>query len=214
MLELGLKFTAAYWMGSLMGGLILGRLKGGVDLRTLGSGNVGGTNALRTQGAVFALGVLIIDVGKGVAAVAWLPDVAMPAFAADATLDASLVRHACGIGVVLGHVYPVWSGFRGGKGGATAAGVLCYLAPELAVWIIGLWLATIFVTGYVGLATMTAAVGAAAVIGGTRLPEQHGFFVFALLVAALIVYAHRGNIRRMLDGTETRMGRFFGLGKR
>lgn len=213
MLELGLKFTAAYWLGSLMGGLIVGWLKGGVDLRARGSGNVGGTNALRTQGAAFALGVMIVDVGKGVLAVAWLPELAVPGLAGEA-VPPSLVRHACGLGAVLGHVYPVWFGFRGGKGGATAAGVLCYLAPGLAVWIIGLWLAIIFFTGYVGLATMTAAVGAAAVVAATRLPEQHGFFVFAVLVAALIVYTHRGNLARMRAGTESRMVRYFGFGSR
>lgn len=212
MLELGLKLTAAFWLGSIMGGLVLGRLKGGVDLRGAGSGNVGGTNALRTQGALFALGVMIIDVGKGVVAVAWLPGLAVPAVSAAPALDESLVRHACGLGAVLGHMFPVWHGFRGGKGGATAAGVLCALAPSLGVVIIALWIAVIFVTGFVGLATITAAVGAAA-FAATRLPEQHGFFVFASLVAALIVYAHRANIARMLDGTESRMKRFFGLGR-
>lgn len=213
MLELGLKFTAAYWLGSIMGGLLLGRLKGGVDIRAMGSGNVGGTNALRTQGALFALGVMIVDVGKGVVAVAWLPELALPGLAPDAGPVPALVRYACGVGAVLGHVFPVWFGFRGGKGGATAAGVLCYLAPGLGLWIVGLWLAIIFATGYVGLATMTAAVGAAVVVAATRLPEQHGFLVFAIVVAGLIVYTHRGNVRRMLDGTESRMARFFGLGK-
>lgn len=214
MLELGLKFTAAFWIGSVMGGFVVGRLRGGVDLRRLGSGNVGGTNALRTQGALFALGVMVIDVGKGILAVAWLPGLALPGLSTEPPLDHALVQYACGLGAVLGHVYPVWLGFRGGKGGATAAGILCYLAPGLAVWIIGFWLAIIFVTGYVGLATMSAAVGAAGVVGATRLPEQHGFFVFACVVAALIVYTHRANLRRMLDGSESRTARFFGLGRR
>lgn len=213
MLELGLKFTAAFWLGSVMGGIVLGRLRGGVDLRGTGSGNVGGTNALRTQGALFALGVIVVDVGKGIVAVEWLPGLAVPGVGAAAPVNEALVRYACGLGVVLGHVFPVWHGFRGGKGGATAAGVLCALAPVLGLWIVGLWAAVIFVTGYVGLATMTAAVGAAVVVAATRLPERHGLFVFACLVAGLIVYTHRGNIARMLDGTESRTKRFFGLGR-
>lgn len=214
MLELGLKFTAAYWIGSLMGGLIVGRFQGGVDLRGVGSGNVGGTNALRTQGAAFALAVMVIDVGKGLVSVAWLPGLALPGVARDPAVDPALLQYACGVGAVLGHVFPLWFGFRGGKGGATAAGVLCWLAPGLAVWVIGLWVAVIFVTGFVGLATMTAAVGAAVVAAATRWPAQHGFVVFATLVAALIVYTHRGNIARMAAGTESRTARFFGLGRR
>ena len=213
MLELGLKFTAAYWLGSLMGGLVVGRLRPGVDLRGSGSGNVGATNALRTQGAAFAAAVMLIDVGKGVLAVAWLPGLELPGLASEG-LDAALVQYACGVGAVAGHVWPLWFGFRGGKGGATAAGVLCWLAPALGLWIVGLWLAIIFLTGFVGLATMTAAVGAALVVAVTRLPEQHGFFVFAALVAALIVYTHRGNIMRMIEGTESRTARFFGFGRR
>ena len=105
---------------------------------------------------------------------------------------------------ILGHVFPVWFGFRGGKGGATAAGLVCYLAPWAGVVMLGAWLLVVFVTGFVGLATVIAALTAVLFIGATALPEQSGLFLFACATAALVIYAHRGNIRRMLDGTESR----------
>ncbi|MBN1239971.1 MAG: glycerol-3-phosphate 1-O-acyltransferase PlsY [Gammaproteobacteria bacterium] len=210
MIELGIKFTLAYLLGSVLGSLIVGWLRGGVDIRNLGSGNAGGTNALRTQGKWFALWVMVVDIGKGIAAVAWIPALDVPGVGIDAAVSRDLILYAVGFGAVLGHVFPVWFGFRGGKGGATAAGLLLYFDPLLAVPVLGAWLAIILVTGFVGLSTMGAAVGAAAFIGLTRLPEQHAFFTFSCLVAALIVYTHRGNIRRMLDRTEPRFRRFQG----
>jgi glycerol-3-phosphate acyltransferase PlsY len=208
MMELGLKFTLAYLLGSALGSMIVGRLRGGVDIRVLGSGNPGGTNALRTQGAWFALWVMIIDVGKGVLAVLAVPGLAIPGAGDAPSLDPELVRYAVAFAVVLGHVFPVWFDFRGGKGGATAAGVLGALSPWLIVPVIAFWILIIGLTGYVGLATMGAAVGAVAFVGLTSLPEESGFFAFACIVAALIVYTHRSNIRRMREGSEVKMGMF------
>jgi acyl phosphate:glycerol-3-phosphate acyltransferase len=207
MMELGLKVTLAYLMGSVLGGVLLGQLRG-VDLRRAGSGNPGSTNALRTQGRLFALGVLTIDVGKGIVALLVVPALPLPAVLADPGLDPALLTFAIGFAVVLGHVFPVFSDFAGGKGGATAAGVLVFVEPTLAVWVLLFWVLVVGFTGYVGLATITAAVGAALMVGLTRLPEQHGLFVFALSVAALIVYTHRSNIARMLAGNENRQRRF------
>jgi acyl phosphate:glycerol-3-phosphate acyltransferase len=207
MVELGLKFTLAYLLGSVLGGLVVGYFKGGVDIRTVGSGNAGGTNALRTQGKLFALGVMVIDVGKGIAAVALLPPLALPGVGVDPDVSRELVLYAVGLAAVSGHVFPVWFGFRGGKGGATAAGLLCWFSPALALPVIGVWLAIVLVTGFVGLATISAGVAAALVIAATRLPEEYGLTMFATLVALLLIYTHRGNIRRMLNGTESRFSR-------
>ena len=190
----------------MSGSLFLGLLRG-VDIRTLGSGNAGGTNALRTQGKWFALGVMIIDVGKGALAVLWLPAVTLPGVPLDANLARDFLTYALGLGVVLGHVYPLWFAFRGGKGAATAVGVLGVLAPQLVAPLVLMWLAIIVTTGYVGLATMCAAVAAALYLGVTDLPEEQGLFVFAVLLAALIVFTHRSNLSRMRDGTEARFGR-------
>jgi len=208
MLELGLKFTFAYLLGSVLGSLVVGRLRGGVDIRKLGSGNAGGTNALRTQGRVFALWVMVIDIGKGILPVLIFPTLAIPGVGVEPLLSREVIAYAVGFAAILGHVYPLWYDFKGGKGGATAAGVLCVVAPSLALPIILFWIGVIALTGYVGLATMGAAVGAAAYIGVTGLPEAYRLFVLAVLLAALIVFTHRGNVARMLQGTEARMHLF------
>jgi glycerol-3-phosphate acyltransferase PlsY len=204
MIELGLKITLAYLVGAVLGSLLVGFLYGGVDIRKQGSGNAGGTNALRTQGKLFALWVMVIDVGKGILATALLPPLEIPGVGIDASVDRSLVLYAVAFAAILGHVFPVWFGFRGGKGGATAAGLVCYLAPAAALPVIGSWLLIVFTTGYVGLATISASLVAVLFLGLTALPGQSGLFLFACATAALLVYAHRGNIRRMLDGTESR----------
>jgi len=204
MIELGLKFTAAYLLGSILGSLVVGQLCGGVDIRELGSHNAGGTNALRTQGKVFALWVMLIDVGKGVIPVLLLPALAIPGVGLDAQVSRELITYAVGFGTILGHVCPLWYAFRGGKGGATSAGVLFALAPWLALPAIGIWFAVIVITRYVGLATMSVVVGVSAYIGLTRLPEEYGLFIFSLFAAALILYTHRANIKRMLEGSENR----------
>jgi len=207
MLELGAKFTLAFMLGSLSGSLLLGALRG-VDIRTLGSGNAGGTNALRTQGKWFALGVMVIDVGKGALAVLWLPAAALPGVTVDPALDREFLTYAVAMGVVLGHVYPLWFGFRGGKGAATAVGAVAIIAPQLVVPSILAWLAIIGLTGYVGLATMGAAIGAALYLGLTGLPGDHGLFAFAAILAVLIVFTHRSNISRLRAGTEVRHRRW------
>jgi len=204
MIELGLKFTMAYLLGSVLGGLVVGQIRGGVDIRELGSRNAGGTNALRTQGKAFALWVMVIDVGKGVLPVLLLPQLDIPGVGIDPQVSRALMTYAIGFGAILGHVYPLWYDFRGGKGGATTAGVVCVIAPELVLPVIVIWLAVIVVTRYVGLATMSVAVGASVYIGATRLPEDAGLFVFSLFVAGLILYTHRENISRMRQGTESR----------
>jgi glycerol-3-phosphate acyltransferase PlsY len=207
MLELGLKFTLAYLLGSVLGSLVVGKLYGGIDIRTVGSGNAGGTNALRTQGKRFAAFVMLIDVGKGILAVLVLPGLDIPGIGLDASVDRGLVLYAVAFAVILGHVYPIWFDFKGGKGGATAAGLLFVLAPLQAPFVIAVWIAIVYFTGFVGLATMLATLSASVIFAIWRLPEDHGLFVFSLLVAGLVIFTHRGNIVRMMRGTESRFGR-------
>src|SRR3954470_12149181 len=121
-MEFTVKILLAYLLGSIVGSLVVGRLRGGVDIRKSGSGNAGATNALRTQGAAFAVWVIVIDVAKGWIAAAWLPTVAIPALVPAGTELASWLPAACGFAAILGHVFPVWHGFRGGKGVATLVG--------------------------------------------------------------------------------------------
>jgi len=208
MLELGLKFTLAYLLGSILGSLLVGQLRGGIDIRTVGSGNAGGTNALRTQGKLFAFCVMVIDVGKGVLPVLIFPTLDIPGIGIDPLISREIVAYAVGFAAILGHVYPLWYDFNGGKGGATAAGVLCVVAPALALPIIACWFAVVIATGFVGLATMSAAVGAAAYLGVSSESGSYRLFALATLIAGLIVFTHRANIVRMWHGDESRMKLF------
>ncbi len=204
MIELGLKVTLAYLLGSVLGSLLVGFFYGGVDIRKLGSGNAGGTNALRTQGKAFALWVMVIDIGKGILAAIAIPSLVLPGVGIDPEVDRSLVLYTVAFAAIVGHVFPVWFGFRGGKGAATAAGLVCYLAPLASLPMLGAWLLIVLTTGFVGLATISASLVAVVFLAATVLPEQSGLFLFGCATAGLLIYAHRGNIRRMLDGTESR----------
>lgn len=207
MWELGLKTLLAYFLGTLLGSLILGRLKG-VDIRRLGSGNAGATNALRTQGKAFGALVLLVDVLKGVAAVRWLPGLALPGLEWDPDVSRQWLTLACGFAVILGHVYPVWFGFRGGKGVATVVGVIGALDPWLLLPLIGCWFAVVLVTGYVGLASMLAGVGLIAVVY-LQAADNTPLLLFCVAITAFVIFTHRGNILRMAAGTENRARRLW-----
>lgn len=207
MIELLLKTLLAYLMGSLMGGLLVGRLKGGVDIRTQGSGNAGATNAWRTQGPIFGLLVFVIDVGKGLLAVLWLPAVSVSAVFEAAPAVTAWLPYTCGLAVMLGHVYPLWFGFRGGKGVATLIGVWACLLTSALPYALGAWVLTLVFTGYVSLASLIAGfaltVTAALIHGAWLIPPV----LFALGTALLLVYTHRANLLRLRQGTESRVRR-------
>jgi acyl phosphate:glycerol-3-phosphate acyltransferase len=207
MLELGVKTLIAYLLGALLGSLVLGRLRG-VDIRRLGSGNAGATNALRTQGRLFGLSVLLIDVGKGVFAVLYLPTAILPKVGIDAQLSREWLTLACGFAVIIGHVYPVWFGFRGGKGVATVVGVVGALEPRLLAPLLGSWLLVLVITGYVGLASMLAGAALVAVVYVLE-PRNFPLLAFCVGVELLVIFTHRGNIARMRAGTENRVRRLW-----
>ena len=207
MLELGFKALIAYLLGSVIGSLVLGQLRG-VDIRTQGSGNAGGTNALRTQGWAFALGVIVIDVGKALLAVGWLPSFALPGIGIDARIDRDWLAVACAFAVVFGHVYPVWYEFRGGKGAATLIGAVAVLAPKALVPVLLVWLGTVMLTGFVGLGTMLGTATLPVYFALTQ-PDRAAYVVFGLAVAVFIVYTHRSNLQRMRDGVENRARRLW-----
>jgi glycerol-3-phosphate acyltransferase PlsY len=207
LLELGFKALVAYLLGSVIGSLLLGQLKG-VDIRTQGSGNAGGTNALRTQGWAFALGVILIDVGKALIAVGWLPDANLPVLGRDPQVGRDWLRVACATAVVLGHVYPVWFQFRGGKGAATLIGAVGVLAPMALLPVVGAWLATVMLTGFVGLGTMLA-TATLPVYFALAEPARPALVAYGLAMAAFIVYTHRSNLQRMRAGNENRARRLW-----
>lgn len=203
MLALGLKILLAYLLGSLNGGLVLGKLLGGPDIRTAGSGSAGGTNALRVRGRWFALGVMVIDIGKGYLGAAWLPGLDLGA--GSPGISTTWLSVGCAAAAVAGHCWPVWFGFAGGKGAATAVGTLAALAPVLLLPGLIVWLLVATTTGFVGLSTMMAALALPLFVffGGAAVGPE--LFWFLVLLAAFIVYTHRANIVRMLQRRENRM---------
>ena len=207
MLELGVKTLIAYLLGSLIGSLVLGRLRG-VDIRQVGSGNPGGTNALRTQGWRFALGVVLVDVGKALVAVGVLPVLDLPLVGIDPGVDRTWLDAACATAVVVGHVYPVWYEFRGGKGAATLVGAVAVLAPVALLPVILVWLSCVVLTGYVGLGTMLG-TASLPVYFATSRPLEPALVCFGVVMAAFIVYTHRSNIERMRTGNENRARRLW-----
>lgn len=195
--------AVAYVLGSLSGSLLLGKLRG-VDIRRLGSGNAGGTNALRTQGVWFALGTVLIDIGKGVLAAwlawHWLPTSMWP-----------WGGYACALAAVIGHVWPVFHGFRGGKGAATLVGALCVVWPLALPLVLATWLLCLTLSGYVGLSTVLAGVGL--LVLALFTPEQPLRLAFAVCAALLLVFTHRANLARLRAGTESRFERVRVLGR-
>jgi glycerol-3-phosphate acyltransferase PlsY len=204
MLELGTKFLVAYFIGSIMGSMLVGRLRGGIDIRKEGSGNAGGTNALRTQGWLFALAVMVVDVGKGVVAAGVVPGLNLPFVATDPELSRVWLTLCCAGAAVVGHVWPMWHEFRGGKGAATLVGTLVVLAPYLILPVLLVWAWVLVLFGYVGLATITAAVSAPVYLALTRLPDDQPVFIYCTVLALYLVFSHRSNLQRMRAGTESR----------
>lgn len=202
MIEVVLKVLIAYLVGSVSGSLLLGRLRR-VDIRTMGSGNPGGTNAFRTQGLRFAIGVVLIDVGKGLLAAGVVPWLPLPDGAG--AVSGGELQMLCGFGAVVGHCYPAWHGFRGGKGAATTLGALLVIQPWLLPPMLVTWLVVLGLSGYVGLATILAA--ASLVPAAWWLDESPAMLAFVSALALFIAFTHRGNVRSMAAGTEYRFER-------
>jgi acyl phosphate:glycerol-3-phosphate acyltransferase len=208
MSELLLKAGASYLLGSIIGSLLLGRLAGGADIRTLGSGNAGATNALRTRGRKFAFWVLLIDLGKGWIATRYIAPApfALVGLAPLPGLHEWYVP-VCGIAVMLGHVYPLWFGFRGGKGVATLVGAVLGISAWLLVPMILTWLIAVMLFGFVGLASILGAIALAAAIAVRNLGVP--LLTFGVAAALLILFTHRSNLGRMRAGTESRAQRLW-----
>jgi len=206
-LELGVKTLLAYLLGSVLGSLVMGRLRG-VDIREQGSGNAGGTNALRTQGWKFALGVVVIDVGKALLAAGVLPALDLPGIGIDPDVSRDWLAVSCAAAVVFGHVYPVWYEFRGGKGAATLIGAVAVLAPSALLPVVLVWLACVMLTGFVGLGTMLG-TATLPVYFALSQPRSGALVAFGIAMAAFVVYTHRSNLARMRAGNENRARRLW-----
>ena len=200
-----------YGIGSIPFGPILGRLHG-VDLRRVGSGNVGATNVGRVLGRKWGYLCFLLDMAKGLAPVL-LAGGLMGLWGRTPEPVEQAVWVGAGCAAVVGHVFSPWLGFRGGKGVSTALGVVLGIWPYFtSAGLIGagVWVGVIIVTRYVSLGSMTAGVAflaSFAAMNWDRLGDLWPMGLFAAAIVALIVLRHRGNIRRLLAGTENRIGR-------
>ena len=197
----------AYLLGSIPAGYIAGRIAG-VDIRKLGSGNVGATNVTRVLGKRFGYPVFLIDFAKGLAAVL----IALM-IAGTATTNATFIDLSAGMAAlfsVIGHSYPIWLRFEGGKGVATALGSLFGLNWIGAVVMCIVWLTVFQVTRYISLASVTAAVAlpiTIAIMLGLKQVQSPIVFYFALFLGGIVIFRHRSNLSRLLKGTEPRFDR-------
>jgi glycerol-3-phosphate acyltransferase PlsY len=191
-MSLPLGLALGYLLGSIPWGLLLTRAAGLGDIRAIGSGNIGATNVLRTGNKPLAAATLALDIGKGALAL-WL---AGQWWGEDAGL-------AAGFGAMLGHAFPAWLGFKGGKGVATGGGVLLAAAWWLGLASALVWLAMAFALRMSSAASLAACAAAPVVALIAGRPD---LALFSACIAALVVIRHRGNIQRLLAGTEPRIG--------
>jgi len=185
----------AYLLGSVSTGVVVARALGLRDPRETGSKNPGATNLLRYGGKLAAVLTLLGDIFKGAIAV----------LAARAFTDDTAILALAGLAAFIGHLWPVFFGFHGGKGVATAFGVWLALNPEVGLLLIGTWLATAVVFRYSSLAALTAAVVAPLYVAW-RMP-QPAYIAMMAIMSALLVFRHRANIARLLAGSETKIGK-------
>lgn len=189
---------AAYIMGSIPFGLVLTRLFGGGDIRDIGSGNIGATNVLRTGKRSIAALTLILDVGKGAVAVLLAKHFA----------DGNVAALA-GLIAIIGHCFPVWIGFKGGKGVATYLAVMSALDIRFGLIFAVLWLGTAFIARYSSLAALVATMGAtfgAFILDSNSMDNADLIPVFMIVMTGLIWTRHHANIGRLLSGQETKIG--------
>jgi len=195
-----------YLLGAVPFGLFVARVFGIEDIRKLGSGNIGATNVWRMAGAKAAVWVFIFDIGKGVAAV--LMGKFTFGFFGSPTMSLELFLAVCGIAAVVGHMFPVYLNFKGGKGVNTALGVLVTLLPTQSMISLGAFVITLALSRYVSLGSIIASLTLCVVL----IIERFGlgktistvYLILALTLAILVIIAHRKNIARLINGTESR----------
>jgi glycerol-3-phosphate acyltransferase PlsY len=185
---------AAYAIGSIPFALILARRWGTGDLRHMGSGNLGAANVWRTTGATAGILVALLDIAKG----------ALGVVVAERLNSGAAAPAAAGVAAVVGHVYPVWLGFRGGKGVATSCGVFAVLAPLAVLPALAIFFLSVWITKYISAGSVAASVALPSLAYATGSPKP--VVAAAAAVATLILFRHRSNLKRVRAGTEPRVG--------
>ena len=204
----------SYVSGSVPAAYLAGKWAG-VDLRAHGSGNLGATNVVRVLGPKIGLLVFAVDIAKGALPVRFLPPYTSDVmFVGSAPHTRTYIAILCGIAAILGHIRPVFLGFRkGGKGVATACGVFLALAPIQALLSLLIFIVVLMASGYVSLASLTAAFSLPVLIASS-LGVQSPLFWVGVLTAAFVFWTHRANIQRLRSGTEYRFGKAANFGRR
>jgi glycerol-3-phosphate acyltransferase PlsY len=205
--EFALIGLISYLIGSFPAGYLAGRIAG-IDIRTVGSGNVGATNVLRVLGKPFGYPVFLVDFAKGIAAVVLARVMAKSGGSSENTVE--LASMLAGICAVIGHSFPLWLKFRGGKGFATSLGVLFALVPLAAAIVCFIWVVTFEIGRYVSLASVVAAIAlpiSVAVMFFLHRLNTPVLLYFSICLAAVIVIRHRSNLSRLAKGTEPRFVR-------
>lgn len=189
---------ASYFVGAIPTSYLLSRLFAGIDLRQHGSGNLGATNLYRVLGWKYAIPAAAVDIAKGaIPVLVFAPQVS----------DSQLFALGCGVAAILGHVFSVFVGFQGGKGVATAAGVMLGLAPLALTLSAGVWALLVRLTGYVSVGSIAAAAVLPLAVYLLEDSTSPALLWIAMAIAAGVILLHRRNIQRLLKGTENRFGR-------
>lgn len=214
MLSLALIVLLSYLAGSIPASVWIGKAFYGKDIREYGSGNAGATNAFRVFGWKAGVLATIVDVGKGLLAAGVIAGLRVgPLPEASAVDMATLAQILAGMAAVVGHLYPVFAGFQGGKGMNTSAGVLLAITPVTTLLTIAVFAVVLVAGRYVSLASITAAVAFPTIL----IVRKYVFgvealdislVIFGVVLGAVVILAHQSNIRRLLSGTENRVGSF------
>ncbi|HWN64371.1 MAG TPA: glycerol-3-phosphate 1-O-acyltransferase PlsY [Candidatus Binatus sp.] len=204
MLPLLITGFASYLIGSIPAGYIAGRIVG-IDIRTVGSGNIGATNVTRVLGKRYGYPVFIVDFLKGFAAVGM--SIMIAKRTQPVLIPSELLGVVGAVACVLGHSFPVWLGFKGGKGVAASAGALFGLMPFVALIAVAVWLIIFYLTRYVSVASMTAALAVPiTILSMMFLGQTDGttLLYFSICLAAVVIFRHRSNLSRLVRGAEPR----------
>ena len=207
MYELIVTACFGYLLGSLNGSLILGKINN-FDIRHQGSGNAGATNIFRMQGKALGILVLCFDSLKGFLAI-WLVDTFIISYIADPLFVSELYLYCLGLSVFLGHCYPLWFQFRGGKGAATGLGIFIYFEPILVILSLMFWLLSLILFRFVGLSTMIAFISFPLFLYLSPNNDiSLNLQIFSIILAVLVLFTHQKNIRSMIKGTEPKIDFF------
>ncbi|MBN1559435.1 glycerol-3-phosphate 1-O-acyltransferase PlsY [candidate division KSB1 bacterium] len=206
MLSVAVIVVLSYLIGSFPTSIIVGKILKGIDIREHGSGNAGGTNVFRVLGAGPGIFVMLFDALKGFIATFWVSRIVI-----DSMPDIGMIMIVAGVSAMLGHIWTIFARFRGGKGVGTAAGMLAALFPTALLICLAVFFVVLLMSRIVSISSMAAAITLPITLSVFRyvlhMPVQTSLYVFSFIAAALIIYTHRSNIKRLMNGTENKIGK-------